>query len=375
MSGRVVRVGVDADGYRERRNITGLPFRSVEHVRVHGALAPLAWLHYVVRRRPAFGLQHRYVELLRPRVDLLHFFFSISYGKTPWFVTTSSWIPRSGKLDRSGLERLAAPACRGLIAMSRHAWDVQRSVLRHNADLLPAIEAKATVLHPAQEPLVGAWEEKPAPTDGLVDCVFVGKQFFLKGGDTLLRVAGRLIDRGAPLRLHVVSSLEHRDFTTGATEADVAAARAEMARRDGRIVFHGRLPNADVLALLRRARVALLPTIADTYGYVVLEAQAAGCAVISTDVQALAEINSDACGWLVRVPRNELGRALRRDAPERAAFAAALESGLEAALDDALARPDEVRRRGTAALARIRAEHDPHAAAARLETLYAEALR
>ena len=370
---REIVVGVDSEGYRERRNITGLPTKNVRYRRVRGARAPLAFAHYVTYRRPHFALQHHFQDFGLSRADLHHFFFSISFGPKPWIVSFSSWIPRWGKQDRRGLERLADDGCRRLIPISQHAWDVQRHVLQHNADLLPAIEPKVEVIHPAQRPIIADFGEKPGAHD-TIDFVFVGKQFFLKGGAAMLRVFTRLLDEGLPLRLHVVSSMQHLDFTTRSTPTDVAAARDLMGRYAGRIVFHGRLPNADVLELLRRSHVALLPTIADTYGYFALEAQAAGCPVITTPVQALAEINNDSCGWLLDVPLNEIGRARRRTEEERAAFDAALEEGLDAAVRDVLARPDQIAIRGRRALARIRDEHDPERTAIRLRAIYDEAL-
>ena len=40
----------------------------------------------------------------------------------------------------------------------------------------------------------------------------------------------------------------------------------------------------------------------DTFGFSVLEMQACGCPVITTDRQAMKEINADDCGWLIHVP-------------------------------------------------------------------------
>ena len=37
----------------------------------------------------------------------------------------------------------------------------------------------------------------------------------------------------------------------------------------------------------------------DTFGFSVLEMQACGCPVITTDRQALPEINNDQCGWVI----------------------------------------------------------------------------
>ncbi|MFW2788163.1 glycosyltransferase, partial [Acinetobacter baumannii] len=56
-----------------------------------------------------------------------------------------------------------------------------------------------------------------------------------------------------------------------------------------------------------RHHIGLLPTWADTFGYSVLEFQACGCPVISTDVRALSEINNNDIGWLINVDKNKYG--------------------------------------------------------------------
>ncbi|WP_125140102.1 glycosyltransferase family 4 protein [Clostridium transplantifaecale] len=54
----------------------------------------------------------------------------------------------------------------------------------------------------------------------------------------------------------------------------------------------------------------LLPTFADTYGYSLLEMQACGLPVVSTNVRAMPEINDNECGWIAKLPVNEYGEAL-----------------------------------------------------------------
>jgi len=53
----------------------------------------------------------------------------------------------------------------------------------------------------------------------------------------------------------------------------------------------------------RRFALALLPTCAETHGDVVLEAQANGCPVITTDIRTLPEINPSEIGYLIEVPK------------------------------------------------------------------------
>ena len=57
-----------------------------------------------------------------------------------------------------------------------------------------------------------------------------------------------------------------------------------------------------MLELLSGSHIGLLPSFAETYGYVVLEMQAAGVPVVTTDIRAFSEVNPDECGWRIRTP-------------------------------------------------------------------------
>lgn len=61
--------------------------------------------------------------------------------------------------------------------------------------------------------------------------------------------------------------------------------------------------------LLQKSHVGLLPSWSDTYGYSVLEMQAAGVPVITTNIRALPEINSEEVGWMINLPLSNTGEA------------------------------------------------------------------
>lgn len=309
--------------------------------------------------------------------DLLHFFNMASLGKTPWVTTFETALPRWEETHPAaigfGLKLLAGKSCKRLIAMSECARAFQGAVLADYPDLAEAIQAKVTVLHPPQSPLIDG--PKPGPsTSEPIRFVIVGADFFRKGGGEVLRVFDRLLQEGAAIRLTIVSTLQHGDYASRATAADLAEARRVIAAWPGHIVHFERLPNDQVLELFRSSHVALLPTWADTYGYSVLEAQAAGCPVLTTDVRALPEINDDAHGWILPVPRNDRGNAVLGTPAERARFAQMLEGQIEAAIRSVLADPAMIAAKGAASLARIKAKHSPSAYGLRLREIYDEAL-
>lgn len=50
---------------------------------------------------------------------------------------------------------------------------------------------------------------------------------------------------------------------------------------------------------MRNAHIGLLPTIGDTFGFSVLEMQASGCPVVTTNREAMPEINNSKTGWII----------------------------------------------------------------------------
>ncbi|MCW3849349.1 glycosyltransferase family 4 protein [Sphingomonas sp. LB-2] len=307
-------------------------------------------------------------------VDLLHFFNTMSLGRTPWVTTFETILPRwtetRGWAVRPGLRLLAGKPCRRLIALSQCAADFQRGFLADTPDMAEAIRAKVTVLHPPQRLLADA----PAAAEATIRLAIVGADFFRKGGREVLRAVDRLLAEGAPLHLTIVSTMAIGDYATHATAEDLAEARRVIAKWPGAIERIARLSNDAVLDLFRRSHVALLPTWAETYGYSVLEAQAAGCPVLTTDIRALTEINDDAAGWVIAVPKLANGNGVIGTAAERAVFAELLEAGIEAKLRAILTDPGVIAAKGAASLARIRAQHDPAAHGERLAEIYREAL-
>jgi glycosyltransferase involved in cell wall biosynthesis len=126
---------------------------------------------------------------------------------------------------------------------------------------------------------------------------------------------------------------------------------------------------------MQSAHVGLLPTYADTYGYSVLEFQANGVPVITTDVRALGEINNNSAGWLINVPKNELGESFYATAEQREQLSASIESGLEKIVRNIFSETESLRLKGIASLEKIERDHDPDDYARRMREIYQGVLR
>ena len=342
---------------------------------------------------PTFDLNNQFEDFDLNKVDLLHFSNGISYGKTPWVSHFETILPRftellnrakdqhwqnlqPGRLTLRGLEALRSPTCKQIIAWSENAADFQRKFLSEiSSEYREPILAKLTVLNPAQEVLVERVIPREYDQEHPIRFVFVGAGFFRKGGRELFRIFEKLAgEEGLPVRLVVVSGLRLEPYAAQETEEDLNWARQIIAAKPKWLEYYEELPNSEVLELLKKADVGLLPTWADTYGLSVLEAQACGCPVISTDVRALPEINNNRVGWLIRVSKDELGEAFYTTAEDRQRLSQEIQNGLESIIRSIVAEPAMVALKGQAALERIRTEHDPQVYAEKLRQIYQAAL-
>jgi glycosyltransferase involved in cell wall biosynthesis len=373
MSTRPILVGITGTGYPEQRNIIDLPFSAVRFIRHRDPVQLLDLLHFKATRRIHPQLHAIHHDWGVNRADVLHFFNKVSLSRTPWVSTFETRIPRMYTPKRKLIEALARPACKRLIAMSLRALRIQEILLADHADLRNEILGKTLVLHPAQRALIGTVADK-GPIGDRIRLVMVGHEFFRKGGLPALRVLDRLIGAGAPFHLTIVSELLTGDHASRSGDAELAEARMLIARHPEAIHHHRALPNAQVMELLRASDAMLLPTLHDTYGYSVLEGQAMGCPVITTNVAALTEINNAEAGWLIQAPRNEHGDGMWRTAQDRERFQALIEEQLEAFLIEIMRNPEQLRLKGARALQRIRDEHEPAERARTLEGIYRQAM-
>ncbi len=375
-------VGTNHGGYANDRNIADLPLHRYRVIRGRNVFRGPNYLHFKLR-----GKMHAYLPWLHwdgglANYDLLHFFNGISLGRKPWLSTFETYLPRWGAYGGEriawGLRRLAAPACKRLIALSQCTLEIQRQYLNDYAGFQDEIMSKVSILHPPQAPLLDQaavtekWNRKPSDA---IECLFIGSDFFRKGGLETLRAFDQLLRGGAPLRLTIISSMHFGDYASKTTAQDLNESMQIIARHSQFIQQHKALPYPEVMAHCRRADVGLLPTWADTYGYSALEFMAAGCPVLSTDIRALPEINGADRGWVIDCEKDSWGNAVLDTAAQRLSFSKKLEAGILETLTAVLHSPESIAIKGRVAYNHILNHHSPDTAASTLEQWYDEALR
>jgi predicted metal-dependent phosphoesterase TrpH/glycosyltransferase involved in cell wall biosynthesis len=220
-----------------------------------------------------------------------------------------------------------------------------------------AVASSATVRDAAARVFPGAYRIIPPGVDlgrfrpeatrrpGPARVVFAAAQGRRQGLGVLLRALRRLDDIAGELEVHVCG----HDAQEGRFGYRVPAAFA------GRVTFHGRVAPQAMPRLLRDADVLCAPSLGpESAGVVLVEAMAAGAALLVSDVPGHRELVADGREGLI-VPS--------RDARS---LAAALRT---------LVREPAMRQRLAAAGARIAARHDWERIADAHEELYEEIVR
>lgn len=321
--------------------------------------------------------------------DLIHTFNTIPAASTkPWIVTFEDYLPRTPEdrphpaLERLLTRRLLSPGCRAILAMSEYALRQLRA--QHAADPhLEELLAKTEVVHPAAPTRAARPHDLRAP-DAPITLLCVGSDWVRKGFPAVLSAHALLRSRGVPVETTVVSSLRVPDGDyIGPADRERVASYRRLLDQPG--VRH--LPgaaNQDVLALMDAADYLVLPTLHDTFGYVMIEAMAGGTPVIGTATCAVPEVvGPDMTELLVPIVNDDMvGKWEWVYRPQDDAYTAALDAQLTRSathiadvVEQLAADRQRVQRHSELALDRSRRLFSHEALRSRLEPLYAQAVQ
>ncbi len=290
-------------------------------------------------------------------VDVYHLSNTLTISRKPWVALFEHYLPRWNCESEKGMAMLARRQCRRLVAMSQYAKKTQASKLRRFPAIEETVMKKVVVVPPGQKILVSPSRVRSRDSEELM-FTFVGGDFFRKGGREILQAFDALIREGEKVRLTIISTLDTGDYASRSTPRDAEWALGMMRGMGRNVTYQPSLAHREVLDLFLRSDVSLLPTYHDTYGFSLLESQAAGCPVISTDCCALSEINDNDIGWMIRVPIDTLGDPHIETAEQRAAFSKTVSEGVYATVKEICRNPDAIPAKGALALRRISRMHD-----------------
>jgi len=364
--------------YKHVKNFAGLPFKKYKLLVKNDVQKYILQMRKILRKSPDQYYLNSYRDLGLIEGDVWHFFNALSLSRKPWLTTFSTRLPRWGRVDKRklqiGVELLANKFCKWIISQSECSRKIQERFIqeefRYYAD---DILHKLRVVQPAQRVIVGNYDKKVVEEKYIV-FTMVGSAFFRKGGKEVLLVFEKLIDQGMPVKLNIVSKMQYGDYASYTTKDDLHDAMSIIDKHKKYINHFSFLENERVLELLSRSHIGLLPTYAEAFGYSVLEAQAAGCPVITTNVRALPEINNEDMGWLISVPRDENGDGRIRTERDRKIFSVILQEELYKLIVEILASIEVIGRKGIRCIEKVKNVNSLDLKAAELESLYDAAL-
>lgn len=124
------------------------------------------------------------------------------------------------------------------------------------------------------------------------DFTFVSINFRIKAGSELIRAFKKVREVFPLATLCVVTKLDSARHYLG-----------DLSAYEGVAWCEARLNESQIAELLANTRCLVHPSLSDSFGVVVLEALAAGCAIITTDMASFPEMVEPANGWLLPVPQ------------------------------------------------------------------------
>ena len=268
---------------RDPGTATTLPRRIAAHARA-------AIADFVVRRavrRRALGVAHFHYgfaeyDVVRRIVQRAHLPIVATFHGNDLGINTDD-PPTRGAIER--LVRAASVATtvsdalgRRLVEIFPFAAPIARTI--HNAvpaGFLHAVDAQRSDADSARD----------------IDVLFAGNLIPRKGVDVLLRALAIVRERRPTLSAVIAGH--------GTESAALESLAAQLALTDA-VRFVGRQERDALVALFRRARVAAVPSRAEPFGLVVVEAMVCGTAVVASEVGGIPEIAAQTGGVMLVPP-------------------------------------------------------------------------
>jgi len=177
------------------------------------------------------------------------------------------------------------------------------------------------------------------------------------------------------IELIIISSLAINNYVTKEFANDIQHVRLLIHENKDWIKYFSRLENYEVLEWMKKSHVGLLLTYADTYGYAVLEFQAAGCPVVSTNIRALPEINSNDNGWIIKIPKNYLGEAIYSTKEDRLIIRNLIREGLEQVVHEIFSDKKIILEKSKNSIININKNHSIQNYSKKMSEIYRKALQ
>lgn len=383
-----MKIGIVRDDYPEKRCITTNNNYSYINLNKNNYSAYLKKLPFIDK----IDLDYVYRPIINFNVDLYHTFNYICCTNKKWVVTFETMLPRfvdlfkdlnNSKFDKlveEYLIKIAANNCLAVIPISECTRKIQESILNNYPELKDDIISKTCVIFPPQAPLVDINFIRKKRID-VINFLFVGTDFYRKGGAEIVLAFDKLLrsDKIDPRKICVTlvgDTSRRHNYALGEYqyEKEFFQHIESLIDKYQCLKVINNLSNSSILDLMKNSHVGLLPTWADTFGYSVLEFQASGCPVITSDVRALTEINNDDAGWIFETMKDNLGNIKINNKADRDSNQELIVDGLCKSIMEIINNKPCIYNKGISSLTRIKKYHDPSEYNVKLNEFYTQGL-
>ena len=387
-----MRIGVYSDSYPDKRmilnKIPDCQYVQIENKRENIArvLRLLGRAAHPLTQSDLYAREvHFTLDTSKNRdIDIIHTFNRVClHDRNPWVATFEKTFPEyfsdETKLNikqlRKQLPLLLSDNCRAILPMSQWAYNYECWLLSQiaNRERANKIREKMMVLYPPQQLLTTEEEIHRKYEDiEIIRFLYVGTQMKRKGGIEALRAFHKLSSTYHNFVVTVIGKPDafYNNFSLSAEEMEEVNKIISGAHW---LEYYSGLKNEAVIEKARKAHVGLLPTLGDTFGFSVLEMQACGCPVITTDRQALPEINNNESGWILNTGKVHLEHGddfAHYSHKEVHELSSVVESQLTEKLVMMLEDAHSIETKAISAFRRVARIHDPEQYARELALIY-----
>lgn len=387
-----LRVGVYSDSYPDKRMILNkvpdLQYTQIVNKRENiGRALRFAGRYYPTIRQTELYGQGVHFTLdapSYPEIDVIHTFNRVClHDRNRWVATFEKTFPEFfsketeinlGRIKRQ-LRLVLSDKCIAILPMSQWAYGYELWLLSQFASQneIERVKGKMTVLYPPQELLMSPEEiQRKFEHTQTVKFLYVGSQVKRKGGAEVLRVFDQLRKQFDTFSLTFVGKLDDNYNCFYLDEKEREDIHRIITHADW-LDYHERVSNEEVIDFAKHAHVGLLPSMGDTFGFSVLEMQACGCPIITSDRQALPEINNNDCGWMLNTEKLRLAHGddfAHYTRAEVEALSESIRMQLRSTITEILLNQGQIKKKAENSWKRVDRIHSPKQYAEQLKHIY-----
>lgn len=375
-----MKIGICRESYPEKRCIIGkVKGNSYINLSKYNIFRYVSRIEKKIKKKSFSNNDYKALNLKVGKVNGYHYFNYIGICNSPWIATFETIIPRIEEIleihhlkDENinytkskelsyGINKIASNNCKKIIALSKSNYKIQKEVLKLYPKLEGKISDKMIQINPPQELYVNDFKEKNVDFDK-IRFTFVGADFVRKGGAEVLRafleIKKEIKDDIELVLITNYSRTYNYAFKEYQDNEDYINNLIREAKNAKWIQHYVRLSNEEVIRIMKKSHIGLLPTWGDTYGFSVLEFQSCGCPVITTNVRALPEINNNNCGWVINLRTNKFGELAIDSQEEKIKFREDIVNSLKSIIKEILSNKDQIIRKSNLSISRIKKDHD-----------------